>query len=95
MTIKDLKKIVDSYGQLGLDYDEIFSGLSKDGLRKVDINNIIEKMEFAKRNQYEPSFIPDNLIPYAEEYTGGPLPYDEIGKLFQKLFTKKINPDEE
>ena len=92
---RDLKKIVDSYGQLGLDYDEIFSGLSKDGLRKVDINNIIEKMEFAKRNQYEPSFIPDNLIPYAEEYTGGPLPYDEIGKLFQKLFTKKINPDEE
>jgi len=92
---RDLKKIVDSYGQLGLDYDEIFSGLSKDGLRKVDINNIIEKMEFAKRNQYEPSFIPDNLIPYAEEYTGGPLPYDEVGKLFQKLFTKKINPDEE
>ena len=91
---KNLKKIVDSYDELGLSPKEVLSGLSKKFLKNINYNDLVEKMEFARRNKFKPSFIPKGLIPYAEEYTGGRLPYNEVANYYRELFKRKINKEE-
>ena len=91
---KNLKKIVDSYDELGLSPKEVLSGLSKKFLKNINYNDLVEKMEFARRNKFKPSFIPKGLIPYAEEYTGGRLPYNEVANYYKELFKRKINKEE-
>ena len=39
----------------------------------------------ARLNQFIPSNVPESGIAEAEVYTGGPLPYDEIGRLYEQL----------
>ena len=91
---KNLKKIVDSYDDLGLNPKEVLGGLSKRFLKNINFDNVVEKMEFARRNKFLPSFIPEGLIPYAEEYTGGPLPYKAVSNIYRELFTRGIIPEE-
>jgi hypothetical protein len=83
---RKLKIIVDAYDDLGLDYEDILSGLSKEFLRGIDSTDIVKKMGFASRNEFFPSMFPQSRIAEAEVYTGGPLPYDEIGRLYEQLF---------
>ena len=83
---RQLKKLVDAYDDLGLDYEDILSGLSREYLKDIDSDDIITKMDFASRNKFLPSFIPQARIPEAEIYTGGPLPYDAVGDLYERLF---------
>jgi hypothetical protein len=87
---KRLKRITDSYDNLGLDYEDIILGLSKEGLKEINTKDTIKKMDFASRNAFLPSFIPKGLIPYAYEYTGGELPLDTIGNIQSKLLNLKI-----
>ena len=83
---RKLKIIVDAYDDLGLDYEDILSGLSKEFLREINSTDIVKKMGFASRNEFFPSMFPQSRIAEAEVYTGGPLPYDEIGRLYEQLF---------
>ena len=87
---KRLKRVTDSYDTLGLDYEDILSGLSKDFLKNINSKDTIKKMDYASRNEFLPSFIPKGLIPFAEEYTGGRLPYGDVGTLYEKLFNLPI-----
>ena len=91
---KRLKRITDAYDTLGLDYEDILGGLSKDFLKKINSKDIITKMDASSRNQFMPSFIPKSLIPLAEEYTGGELPYGDIGDILQKLYNLNIYKEE-
>jgi hypothetical protein len=85
-----LKTITDAYDQLGLDYEDIIMGLTKEGLKEVNEQDIINKMDFASRNQFMPSFVPVSQIPYAYEYTGGELPLDAISNLYERFFNVNI-----
>ena len=87
---KRLKRVTDAYDTLGLDYEDILSGLSKDFLKNINSKDTIKKMDYASRNEFLPSFIPKGLIPFAEEYTGGRLPYGDVGTLYEKLFNLPI-----
>ena len=91
---RDLKKLVNAYDDLGLDYEDILSGLSREFLKNIDSKGIITKMDFAHRNKFFPSFIPKGQIPEAEVYTGGPLPYDEVGKLYEQLFQYNLTDED-
>ena len=51
-------------------------------------------MDYASRNEFLPSFIPKGLIPLAEEYTGGRLPYEDIGNIYKQLFNLQIYDEE-
>jgi len=87
---RDLKKIVDAYEELGLDYEDILSGVSREFLKNIDSKDIISKMDFASRNKFFPSYIPQGQIAEAEEYTGGALPYDDVGQLYEQLFNYNL-----
>jgi len=87
---RELKKLVDAYDNLGLDYEDILSGISREYLKDIDSKDIITKMDFASRNKFLPSFIPQGQIPEAEVYTGGPLPYDAVGELYERLFNYNL-----
>ena len=91
---KRLKRVTDAYDTLGLDYEDILSGLSKEFLKKINSKDTIKKMDYASRNEFLPSFIPKGLIPLAEEYTGGPLPYKAVSNIYRELFTRGIIPEE-
>ena len=83
---RDLKKIIDAYTELGLDYEDILEGMSRQYMKDIDKKSLIKKMEFSKNNKFYPSFIPKGNIREAELYTGGNLPYNEASKLYQQLF---------
>tara|TARA_R100000655_G_scaffold61602_1_gene100025 strand:- start:987 stop:1637 length:651 start_codon:yes stop_codon:yes gene_type:complete len=87
---RELKKLVDAYDDLGLDYEDILSGISREYLKDIDSGDILTKMDFASRNKFLPSFIPQGQIPEAEVYTGGPLPYDAVGELYERLFNYNL-----
>tara|TARA_R110001592_G_scaffold52426_1_gene160405 strand:+ start:1342 stop:5151 length:3810 start_codon:yes stop_codon:yes gene_type:complete len=91
---RDLKKLVNAYDDLGLDYEDILSGLSREFLKDVNSEDIITKMDFSHRNKFLPSFIPEGQIPEAEVYTGGPLPYDEVGNLYEQLFQYNLTDED-
>ena len=91
---KRLKRVTDAYDTLGLDYEDILSGLSKEFLKKINSKDTITKMDYASRNEFLPSFIPKGLIPLAEEYTGGELPYGDIGDIYNQLFNLQIYDEE-
>ena len=91
---KRLKRVTDAYDTLGLDYEDILSGLSKEFLKKINSKDTIKKMDYASRNEFLPSFIPKGLIPLAEEYTGGELPYGDIGDIYNQLFNLQIYDEE-
>jgi hypothetical protein len=87
---RDLKKIVDAYEELGLDYEDILSGVSREFFKNIDSKDIISKMDFANRNKFFPSYIPQGQIAEAEGYTGGALPYDDVGQLYEQLFNYNL-----
>jgi hypothetical protein len=91
---KRLKRVTDAYDTLGLDYEDILSGLSKEFLKNINSKDTITKMDYASRNEFLPSFIPKGLIPLAEEYTGGELPYGDIGDIYNQLFNLQIYDEE-
>jgi len=91
---KRLKRVTDAYDTLGLDYEDILSGLSKEFLKNINSKDTIKKMDYASRNEFLPSFIPKGLIPLAEEYTGGRLPYEDIGNIYKQLFNLQIYDEE-
>lgn len=91
---KRLKRVTDAYDTLGLDYEDILSGLSKEFLKNINSKDTINKMDYASRNEFLPSFIPKGLIPLAEEYTGGRLPYEDIGDIYNQLFNLQIYDEE-
>jgi hypothetical protein len=91
---KILKRVTDAYDTLGLDYEDILSGLSKEFLKNINSKDTITKMDYASRNEFLPSFIPKGLIPLAEEYTGGELPYGDIGDIYNQLFNLQIYDEE-
>ena len=83
---RDLKKIIDAYDDLGLDYEDILEGMSRQYMKNIDKKSLVKKMELSKQNKFFPSFIPKGNIREAELYTGGSLPYNEVSKLYQELF---------
>jgi len=87
---RDLKKIVDAYEELGLDYEDILSGVSREFFKNINSKDIISKMDFANRNKFFPSYIPQGQIAEAEGYTGGALPYDDVGQLYEQLFNYNL-----
>ena len=90
---RKLKRIADAYNHLGIDYEEILRGLSKDFLRTINGEDVITKLDAASNNKFMPSFIPENLMPYAQEYTGGDLPYEYIGKLYENLYEQNLSKE--
>ena len=85
-----LKRIADAYDHLGLDYKDLVMGLSKEGLKEFNSDKVISSLELASENYFTPSFIPENLIPYAQQYTGGDLPYDKIEEIMKLLTGSQI-----
>ena len=85
-----LKRISDAYDYLGLDYRDLVMGLSKEGLKEFNADQVIGNLELASQNRFVPSFIPENLVPYAERYTGGTLPYDRIKEIMRLLTDSEI-----
>jgi hypothetical protein len=87
---KKLKKIIDAYTDLGLDYEDILEGMSRLYMKDIDKKSLVKKMEFAKQNKFLPSFIPKGNRREAELYTGGALPYKEVEQLFMKLLNSNL-----
>jgi len=84
---RQLKKLVDAYAELGLDYEDIISGLTREYTREgVNIEDIVEKLNYARLNKFIPSPVADTGIAEAQFYTGGALPLAEIGNIYNQLF---------
>ena len=79
-----LRGKLDAYRALGLDEDEWYKALSKDGLGP-DKQSVFEQLLFVDNNQFEPPAIPaESLGPLAQEETKVPVPYEELNKLYSR-----------